>query len=131
MDMLLFVNGLLSGLLFCCILVIYANAIRPRKSRNLPADRHWTEYKDGSVSFAELQGFQNIPCRIEIYHTSRWSYNERVQPIEKHTEVRRYKLNVVLPTALTTLDKTFFKLIDSDGVALAAYIGSSDTLIQA
>lgn len=128
--MLLFMNGLLLGTLVCCILLIYANARKPKR-RRLPRDRHWKEEHCGTVTFEEIPGFQNIPCTIEVYHTSRWGYDERTRPVEHHTEIRRYKLAVILPTALMALDKTFFRIVDSDGISLAAYIGSTDTLIQA
>lgn len=129
--MLLFTNGLLLGLLSCCVLIIYANARKPRRCK-LPHDRHWKEEHNGTVSFQDMPGFQNIPCLIEIYHTSRWEYDERTRPVEHHTEIRRYRLGLVLPAALITLDKKlYYRVVDSDGVALAAYIGASDTLIQA
>lgn len=62
-----FLNGLLLGLLIMCVFIIYANANRPKKKvRRLPRDHHSIEYKNGTLSFDGMPGYQNIPCRIEI-----------------------------------------------------------------
>lgn len=127
--MLLFTNGLLLGAFVCCIFFYYIDTKTPGLCK-LPDDRLWREEHNGTVSFQDIPGFQNIPCLIEIYHTSRWGYDERTRPVEHHTEIRRYKLSVILPAALVAMNRTFYNIIDSDGVSMAVYIGSTDTLIQ-
>lgn len=126
-----FLNGLLLGLLIMCVLIIYANANRPkRKVCRLPRDHHSIEYKNGTLSFDGMPGYQNIPCRIEIYHSFRYSYDARCRVQEEHTTLRRYKLNLPLPPIVKAA-KDIYKIIDSDGICLLAYIGAQDTLIQA
>lgn len=126
-----FLNGLLLGILMCCMLFIYANSRhRKRRPRLLPPEHQRVEYKDGTISFYGRPGYQDIPCRIEIYHTYRYGYNANLRVVEEHSEIRRYCLNLPLPLALCTSD-LFYKIIDSDGVSCMAYIGSQNTLVQA
>lgn len=125
-----FVNGLLLGILMCCILFIYANSLYRRKRPcALPPDHQEIEYKDGMISFDGRPGYQNIPCRIEIYHTYRYCYNERLRVVKEHSEIRRYCLDLPLPLAAIASD-LFFKVVDSDGVSSMAYVGTQNTLVQ-
>lgn len=123
-----FLNGLLLGMLIGCLLIIYANTVRPRPHR-LPRDCQRIECKNGTVSFDGRPGYQNIPCRIEICHTYRYGYDKRLRVIEDHAEIRRYCLDVPLPVSACS-PSLFFKVVDSDGVSSMAYIGSQNTLIQ-
>lgn len=124
-----FFNGLLLGVLICCILFIYANVFYRRKPRVLPPERQKVEYKDGTLSIDGCPGYQDIPCRIEIYHTYRYCYNERLRVVEDHTEIRRYCLNLPMPVSMFT-QRYGFRITDSDGIKSLVYVGSVNTLVQ-
>lgn len=123
-----FLVGFLMGVLICLI-CSYVKMHDYYPSR-LPPDRQCVEFKNGTISFEGYPSFQDVPCKIEVYHRYTYSYNDRCHSVEHHAEIRRYRLKIPLPADIYTSGECYFKTTDSDGVKGTVYIGSQNMLIE-